>query len=54
LVLVGVLRGIICQWLVFCADGQGWCVVMEIVVNIGCVVDVIVDLEKISIFIELI
>ncbi len=46
LALAGALRGIICQRLVPRADGQGRCVVMEVMVNTGRTAEAIADPEK--------
>ena len=54
LALAGSLRGIICQRLVPRADGQGRCVVMEVLVNTGRVADAIADPDKTNTLNELI
>ncbi len=48
LALAGALRGVICQRLVPRADGQGRCVVMEIMVGTGRIADAIADPDKTS------
>jgi len=54
LALAGSLRGIICQRLVPRADGQGRCVVMEVLVNTGRVAEAIADPDKTNTLNELI
>ncbi len=48
LALAGAIKGIVCQRLVPRADGQGRCVVMEIAVATGRIVDAIADPDKTS------
>ena len=54
LALAGSLRGIICQRLVPRSDGQGRCVVMEVLINTGRVADAIADPDKTNTLGELI
>jgi twitching motility protein PilT len=48
------LRGIVCQRLAERADGQGRCVVAEILVNTGRITDAIVDQDKTATIAELV